>query len=450
MTTPPPVRPVYAQAPDKVETYTPRRVLTLDLLENLFFALATVFTLGFALLLLRQGVTRWSSVAYLIVFWAVLAYLALPRVHRILSAIYVPGYFIGRSRTSDGLLGDPINLALVGSAAQVHEAMRRAGWVLADPVDMRSSLRIVRDSLARRSYPEAPVSPLLLFGRIQEFAYQQEVEGNPAQRHHVRFWPTPAGWLLPGGHRVDWLAAGSYDRAVGLSLFTLQITHKVDRDIDIERDYIVASVRYAVPAATVDVIKDFSTGYHSRNGGGDAVVTDGDLPVLQLGAVPVGTPGEAGAAGTPRAAGAPDGGEDLLHQLGRRPFAIVAAVVLTTVSLIASLVVGLQELAAADWAGEFGAADASAAQLILLGVIAATYGVSAVLVWLTYRGSQAARLCMLAALSFSLVNQTLGLGTARPTFWSLAGMSLDLLTVYALTTLSARTWTGRRHRLGRG
>ena len=40
-------------------------------------------------LLLRQGVTRWSSVAYLIVFWAVLAYLALPRVHRILSLIHI-------------------------------------------------------------------------------------------------------------------------------------------------------------------------------------------------------------------------------------------------------------------------------------------------------------------------------------------------------------------------
>lgn len=440
-----PVRPVYAHPPGKVETYTPRRVLTLDLLENLYFALATGFSLVFAVLLLRQGVTRWSSVAYLIVFWAVLAYLALPRVHRILSAIYVPGYFIGRSRTSDGLLGDPINLALVGSAAQVHAAMRRAGWVRADPVDMRSSVRIVRDSLARRSYPEAPVSPLLLFGRIQEFAYQQEVEGNPAQRHHVRFWPTPPGWLLPGGHRVDWLAAGTYDRAVGLSLFTLQITHKVDRDIDIERDYLIASVRYAVPQARVDLIKDFATGYHTRNGGGDAVQTDGDLPILDVTAV------DPGAAGPGTAAvDTPAGGEDLLHQVGRRPFAIVAAVALTTVSLLVSLVAGLREVATTDWVADLGGADPGVAPVILLGVIAATYGVSAVLVWLTYRGSQAARLCMLAALTFSLVNQTIGLGTARPTFWTLAGMSLDLLTVYALTTLSARTWTARGHRARQG
>ena len=54
-------------------------------------------------------------------------------------------------------------------------------------------------TLTRRSYGEAPVSPLFLFSRQQDFAYQQEVDGNPAQRHHVRFWQCPDAWLLPGG-----------------------------------------------------------------------------------------------------------------------------------------------------------------------------------------------------------------------------------------------------------
>ena len=30
----------------------------------------------------------------------------------------------------------------------------------------------------------------------------------------------------------------------------------------------------------VAVIRDFSTGYHSRNGGGDVIRTDGDLPII--------------------------------------------------------------------------------------------------------------------------------------------------------------------------
>lgn len=39
------------------------------------------------------------------------------------------------------------------------------------------------------------------FGRQQDFAYQQEVDGSPEKRHHVRFWRCPDGWLLPGGRR---------------------------------------------------------------------------------------------------------------------------------------------------------------------------------------------------------------------------------------------------------
>lgn len=49
----------------------------------------------------------WTSLVALVLMWAVLAYLALPRLNRMMAAIYVPDYFIGRTRTSDGLLGGP-------------------------------------------------------------------------------------------------------------------------------------------------------------------------------------------------------------------------------------------------------------------------------------------------------------------------------------------------------
>ena len=227
----------------------------------------------------------WWGILFGIAFWVLLAYLVLPRLHRILTAIYVPDYFIGRARTSDGLLGDPVNLALLGEADQIHRAMAAAGWTRADAVTLASSWRIIASTLTRRSYHEAPVSPLFLFGRQQDFAYQQEVDGNPAQRHHVRFWRCPDDWLLPGGRRVDWVAAGTFDTRVGLSLFTLQVTHKIDADTDVERDHIVATLTAADPKITVDVIEDFSAGYHARNGGGDSINTDGDLPIIDVRAV---------------------------------------------------------------------------------------------------------------------------------------------------------------------
>lgn len=267
-----------------------RRFITdAGLLDRFFFLAGGVTSAWLGVVMLWHG-ARFGWGWYLIVLiagWLVAAYLTLPRLHRILSSIYVPNYFIGRTRTSDGLLGDPVNVAFAGAESQVHHAMREAGWTRAHDITPQSTWRIVTATLTGRSYDEAPVSPLFLFGRRQDFAYQQEVDGNPGKRHHVRFWRCPDGWLLPGGRRVDWLAAGTYDRAVGFSLFTLQVTHKIDENTDIERDHIVATVLEGNPDARVTVIEDFSTGYHSRNGGGDSIVTDGDLPILDARSLPL-------------------------------------------------------------------------------------------------------------------------------------------------------------------
>jgi hypothetical protein len=252
-------------------------------LDWFFFVFAGLAAIWLAFLNLTETFTAgWWGIVVAIVFWVLLAYLVLPRLHRILTTIYVPDYFIGRARTSDGLLGDPVNLAFQGSGEQIQRALEAAKWTRADPVTLGSSWRIITSTLTRRSYDEAPVSPLFLFGRQQDFAYQQEVDGNPAQRHHVRFWKCPEGWMLPGGYSVDWLAAGTFDTAVGLSLFTLQITHRIDADTDIERDHIVATVQAGDPSIAVSVIADFSTGYHARNGGGDSIRTDGNLPIVDV------------------------------------------------------------------------------------------------------------------------------------------------------------------------
>ena len=251
--------------------------------DTAFFIFAGVASLVLTIMLLTSSFTHsWWGLLLALVFWGFTAYLTLPRFHAIMSRIYVPDYFIGRTRTSDGLLGDPVNLGLIGTEEQIHQAMLDAGWTRADDVTLVSSWKIIISTITRRSYAEAPVSPLKIFGKTQAFAYQKEVDGNPEKRHHVRFWKTPNGWLLPGGHQVDWLAAGTYDSGVGFSFFTLQVTHRIDAETDFERDYIVESIQYAHPETHVEILHDFSSGYHARNGGGDAIRTDGALPVIVL------------------------------------------------------------------------------------------------------------------------------------------------------------------------
>lgn len=294
-----------------------KRLSLADLAEYACVALAVGLTIWLAWLVAEQGVQLSpAAIGWGIVFWALMAYLALPRLHQLLASLYVPDYFIARTRTGDGLLGDPVNLAMDGTEADIHAAMRAAGWTRADEITLGSAWGIIVSSVLRRSYPAAPVSDLFLFGRRHAFAYQQEVDGNAAQRHHIRFWPVPDGWVLPGGQKVGWLAAGTYDRAVGLSLFTGQVTHKIDADIDVERDYVINTVRYADPACTVRVIEDFSTAYHHRNGGGDAVRTDGDLPVLDVTGAAARDGGHA-ASGT-GSAGSGGGRDERGERAGRR------------------------------------------------------------------------------------------------------------------------------------
>jgi len=247
------------------------------------FALAAVgwFTYQVFVTKLLHG-TRLDQVIGFLIIWFTSAYILIPHLHRFLTKIYIPDYFIGRIRTIDGLLSDPVNLAFIGSEAEVHEAMQQAGWRLADKITINSAVRMFISMVLHRNYDQAPVSPGYLFNQVQVFTYQQQIKGKPYARHHVRFFKVPEGWLMPGGHKVDWLAAGTYDRSVGFSHFTLQLTHHIVSDTDIERDHIVNTLESTDKIKKLNIIKNYFSAYHHRNGGGDRIMTDGALPIIEL------------------------------------------------------------------------------------------------------------------------------------------------------------------------
>ena len=218
----------------------------------------------------------------IIALWILTAYFVLPRVHRFLSKIYLPAYFAGRVRTADGLLSDPVNLAINGNKKALINSMRKAGWKKADRITLKTSWRIIYSSIFRKSYPNAPVSDLFLFGRKQDIAFQKEVNNNPRKRHHVRFWQTPQDWYLPGGYKVDWIGAATYDSAVGFSLFTMQITHHIDYNVDKERDFIIKTLRDARALKSSTKIKHYFNAYKTRNGGGNRYITDGSFVIADL------------------------------------------------------------------------------------------------------------------------------------------------------------------------
>ena len=416
-------------APDQVSAAGWHRVAKLRFVEDVFFLLTTLSSFYFAVVVVRSAGDGPVRLAGFFAFWVVVAYLGLPRLNRMLSTIYVPDYIIGRTQAGDGVLGDPVNTAVRGTSYELAAAMAAAGWTQADPITLRSSIRITLSALLKRSYPSAPVSSLYLFGHRQNVAYEQQVHGNASQRHHVRFFATPDGWLLPGGHRVDWLGAASYDRSVGLSLFTLQITHKIDADIDVERDHVLSTVASAHPGLRVETIPAFSTGYHARNGGGDRFRTDGNLPILEL-----------GDAGVVRA---PGPGPDRPADVEGRPTSIVVAVttallsVLVTSGRLVSEIAGLGPMTTVAFPG-LGGGITLPRPAAIVAVVALACAVVA-LAWRTYLGRVWSRVALLCVVAVSMGSQ-FTLGHAAPL--ALLDMGLALATMYALTTPSARDFTG--------
>ena len=211
--------------------------------------------------------------------WAVAAYLIVPRLWKLYFRYHSFVAEVARiTQTSDRHPGDPVNIVLVGSDAEVVQGMTSAGWFPADPITFRSSARIVVDSVLRRPDDDAPVSNLFLFGRKQDLAFEQPVAGGPRQRHHVRFWRLDKLYE----DRPAWIGAATFDERVGFSHTTGQITHHIGPDVDAERNRIANDLGKAGLVQSIDWSNGFHSQLEGRNGGGDRWRTDGRLEIVVM------------------------------------------------------------------------------------------------------------------------------------------------------------------------
>lgn len=185
------------------------------------------------------------------------------------------------THTAVGLPGDPINVGLVGNHDDVIAAMHAAGWHPADPVTLKSSMHIVGSVVLRRSYDTAPVSPLFYDGRVQDLAFEYPVGTSAKQRQHVRFWK-----VLDKGDegRPVWLGAATFDRAVGFSHYTAQVTHHIAADIDTARNFVLQTIIAARKAVARYQVTGIGPTMNGRNGGGDRYFTDGEIVFARLAA----------------------------------------------------------------------------------------------------------------------------------------------------------------------
>lgn len=181
--------------------------------------------------------------------------------------------------TAQGILGDPINIGFVGSRDDILCAMNKAGWLPADPVTFKSSLEISESVVLDRPYPKAPVSNLFYADRHQDMAFEKPVGGSADHRNHLRLWEV----LKSGSEgRPVWLGAATFDKSVGLSRYTGEVTHHIAPDIDLERALIERDLQNAGMIAARYQVTGIGPTLRGHNGGGDLYFTDGEVWVMRL------------------------------------------------------------------------------------------------------------------------------------------------------------------------
>jgi LssY C-terminus len=175
--------------------------------------------------------------------------------------------------------GDMVNFLILGSEDAMQKVFTAAGWVKVD-TDVRGTvLHGILESISKESYLTMPMSPLYLFGRVQDYGWAHaEPIKVVASRNHLRMWKAP--FEVDG--QTLWVGAATHDIGFERDERNNGVTHKIDPDVDLERDYVektliatglVAEVAHVLPA---DALKE------ARTATGGSFHSDGRVLILKL------------------------------------------------------------------------------------------------------------------------------------------------------------------------
>jgi hypothetical protein len=221
----------------------------------------------------------WIVLAGALAGYLLLAYLMLPLLWRHYEREPGLATLPMVTRTASGIPGDALNVGFVGSKDDALRAMHAAGWYPADPITLRTSIEIVGSVVLDRPYRDAPVSPLYYEGKKEQLAFEKPDGTSADRRHHVRFW-----MVLEKGSdaRPVWLGSVTFDRGVGFSHDTGQVTHHIAPDIDAERDLLMQDLGKAGMVENFFQISGVGPTLLGRNGEGDPYYTDGEIHIATL------------------------------------------------------------------------------------------------------------------------------------------------------------------------
>jgi hypothetical protein len=168
--------------------------------------------------------------------------------------------------------GDMVNFLIIGSQTAMEKVFFTAGWVKVD-LDVKDTvLNGLIASMSKESYLTMPMSPLYLFGRTQDYGWAHaEPIQVVASRNHLRIWKAP---FAVNGENV-WAGAATHDVGFARDERNHGLTHKINPDVDLEKDYVektlcgtglVTEVSHFLPDNPVQTARTATGGNFHSNG----------------------------------------------------------------------------------------------------------------------------------------------------------------------------------------
>jgi LssY C-terminus len=184
-------------------------------------------------------------------------------------------------RVSDkaGDPGDMVNFLILGSQDEMEKTFTTAGWVKVDADVKDTLLHGVLASLSKESYLTMPMSQLYLFGRPQDYGWAHaEPISVVRSRNHLRLWKAP---FTVNGETL-WVGAATHDIGFERDERNNGITHKIDPDIDLERDYVEKTLSSTGLIAEVMRILPDDPMKEARTATGGTFHSNGQVLILKL------------------------------------------------------------------------------------------------------------------------------------------------------------------------
>ena len=172
---------------------------------------------------------------------------------------------------------DLTNLLFVGSPDALERAFAAAGWVEADTFRASTAFRTIRAFTENTSYRNAPMSTLLIEGRVPDYSLSKTLN-TFSKRHHARIWSRPETW---DGAQVL-MASVTRDVGIAFSPKGRTLVHLINERIDNERAKVINDLDLTGCVDATELIPRPWIPAEISNATGDRLITDGATAVVRL------------------------------------------------------------------------------------------------------------------------------------------------------------------------